>query len=326
MISTSDNPVLTVIVPVYNTADYLVKCLDSIVNQSLKDIELVIVNDQSTDDSVDIIKKYVNRNSAIKFYSTETKSLAGGSRNLALQHATGKYIGFVDSDDWIDTNMYKKTIGLLEKSEADIAICGVMKEYESQFDVYYKYTYEFENVVDGPFAFELLARRFNQDISISPIVCNKVYRSAFLKQYQLSFLTNNYNEDDVFNYLCFIKANKVAITPNAYYHYYQRNNSITHSFSQKHIDDLLDAFKVIKGYLDRNGLFEVHKKHYYSYFEKCAGFVLNLLITKEQNIEIQNNYLQSLLLKSKSFLYIPDYFEYCGAQRIRNFFNPAPIK
>jgi len=326
MISYSDNPILTVIVPVYNTATYLVKCLDSIVNQSLKDIELLIINDQSTDGSEAIIHQYTAKNKAIKSFCTATKTLAGGSRNLGIHHAKGKYVGFVDSDDWIDTNMYEKAIGLLEKSMADIAICGVIKEYESPFDAYYKYTYNVENIIEGRFAFELLTRRFNQDISISPIACNKVYKLSFLRQYKLFFLPNNYNEDDLFNYQCFIKANKVAITPNTFYHYYQRNNSITHSFSKKHIEDLMEAFLVMKEYMERDNLFEPYKNHFYSYFEKCASFVLNLLILKEQNIEIQNKYLQYFLSKSQSFLYTPDYLEYCGAQRLRNLFNPLPIK
>lgn len=326
MIMHSDNPILSVIVPVYNTECYLVKCLDSLVNQSLKDIELLIVNDQSTDDSEIIIQQYAKKYKAIKCFSTVTKSLAGGSRNIGLQHANGKYVGFVDSDDWIDTNMYDKIVGLLEKTESEIAVCGVMKEYESPFDVYYKYTYEIENVIEGSFALELLTRRFNQDLSISPIVCNKVYRLSFLRQHKLSFLVNNYNEDDLFNYLCFVKASKVAITPNAYYHYYQRNNSITHSFSKKHIDDLLEAFTFIKDYLDRNNLFENHKNNYYAYFERCSAFVLNLLTLKEQNLEIQNQYLQYFMTKIQSFLCIPDYWKYCGAQRLRNFFNPSPIK
>jgi glycosyltransferase involved in cell wall biosynthesis len=326
MINFTDNPILTVIVPVYNTESYLSKCLDSIVNQSLKNIELLIVNDQSTDNSEIIIKEYAKKYNAIKCFSTSSRSLAGGSRNIGLHHAKGKYIGFVDSDDWIDSNMYEKIVELLERTKADIAVCGVMKEYESPFEAYYKYTYETENVIEGSFAFELLTRRFNQDISISPIACNKVYKSNFLRHHKLAFLKNNYNEDDLFNYLCLLYAEKVAITPNTYYHYYQRNNSITHSFSKKHIDDLFEAFAFIKKHIDDNNLFETHKNHYYAYFERCSAFVLNLMIFKEQEVKKQNKYFQYYLSKSQSFLLIPEYFEYCGAQRLRNFFNPLPIK
>ena len=326
MISSSANPLLSVIVPVYNTEDYLAKCLDSITNQSFKSMELLIVNDRSTDGSEAIIEYYKNKNTAIRTFCTDIKSLAGGARNIGLENAKGKYIGFVDSDDWVDTNMYEKIIALLERSNADIALSGVIKEYESPSDAYYKYTYNSENVIDASFAFDLLTRRFNQDISISPIACNKVYKRSFLKKHNLSFLPNNYNEDDLFNFQCFLKANKIAIAPNTYYHYYQRTNSITHSFSKKHIDDLLDVFAIIKEYLDTNKLFEQHKSHYFSYFEKCSGFVLNLMIIKEQNIEIQNKYLQYFLFKSQPLLWIPDYFEFCGAQKLRNFFNPPPIK
>jgi len=326
MIKDSDNPIISVIVPVYNTEFYLKKCLDSLVNQSLHNIEVLIIDDQSDDGSGKIIQEYRQRYKFMKAFSTSKRSLAGGSRNIGLLHARGKYIGFVDSDDWIDTNMYLKMVSLLEDSKADIAICGVMKEYGSPFDAYYKYDYHIENILDGNYAFQLLAHQFNQDLSISPIACNKVYNANFLKRNDFCFITNNYCEDDVFNYQCLSKANKVAITPNTFYHYYQRNNSITHSFSQKHIDDLVYAFEVIKEYLENDGLFETHKKHYYCYFEKCAAFVLNLLILKENNYEAQTKYLRHFFEKSKLVLNISDYLEHCGVQRLRNFFNPLPIK
>jgi glycosyltransferase involved in cell wall biosynthesis len=325
MIKESEAPIVTVIIPVYNTELYLNKCIDSVLNQSLQDVEVLIVNDQSTDNSENIIQEYALRYSAIKTFSTTKKSLAGGSRNIGLQHARGKYIGFVDSDDWIDTNMYLNIVTLLEKSDADIGICGVMKEYESPYDVYHKYNYQIENILEGKFAFQLLARQFNQDLSISPIACNKVYKSSFLKTHNFTFLSNNYNEDDVFNYLCFSKANKVAITPNTFYHYYQRTNSITHSFSQKHMDDLLEAFNEIRKYLEIDKLFKIHKRHYYAYFEKCSAFVFNLLVLNEQSVDAQNKYLQYFFLKSQSSLNISDYLEYCGALRLRNFLNPSPI-
>lgn len=326
MIKDSDAPMLSVIIPVYNTAPYLSKCIDSVLNQSLQDIEVLIINDQSTDGSEIIIQEYARRCHAVKIFSTAKKSLAGGARNIGIEHARGKYIGFVDSDDWIDTNMYSNMIALLEQSGADIGICGVMKEYESPYDVYYKYNYQIENILEGKYAFQLLARQFNQDLSISPIACNKVYKADFLARHHFSFLSDNYNEDDVFNYLCFSKADKVAVTPNTFYHYYQRNSSITHSFSQKHMDDLLDAFNEIKRYMEINDLFDTYKKHYYAYFEKCSGFVFNLLILNEQSMEIQNKYLRYFFKKSQCNLNVQDYLEYCGAQRLRNFFNPTPIK
>ena len=193
--------------------------------------------------------------------------------------------------------MYANMISLLEQSGADIGICGVMKRYASPYDAYYKYNYQIENILEGKFAFQLLARQFNQDLSIKSIACNKVYKSSFLATHNFLFLSNNYNEDDVFNYLCFSKADKVAITPNTFYHYYQRNSSITHSFSQKHMDDLLYAFDEIKMYMEINEIFETYKKHYYAYFEKCSGFVFNLLILNEQSVEVQNKYLQYFFSK-----------------------------
>ena len=319
-------PKLTVIVPVYNTDSYLVRCLDSILNQSLKEIEVIIVNDQSTDNSENIILQYLKKHGNTKYFTTNKRCSAGGARNIALNHAKGEYVGFVDSDDWIDSNMYLKLIDLMKKSGAEIGVCGVMKEYNHPFDSSYRYNYDFENIVDGPFALELLTRRRNQDIYISPIVCNKVYNLDFLRRYNLTFLEKSFNEDDVFNYFCFMRTNKVAIAPTIYYHYYQRDSSITHSFSKKHIDDLFGAFTVIKKHLEEQKLFQMQKNNYYAYFEKCFGFVLDLLIVKEPSTLAQDKYLR-YIFSHKNFQIIgAEFINYCGALRLRNFFHPPVIK
>ncbi len=326
MIRNSDQPILSVIVPVFNTEAYLQRCIDSIVNQSLQKIEILFVNDQSTDNSESIILANKELNKSIHYFKTETRSLAGGARNIGLAHARGKYIGFVDSDDWIDSNMFERAIWSLETSKADIAVCGVTKEYEASYDYYKKYVYEFENIIEGSFAFNILTGTINQDIAISPIACNKIYRSEFIRYHSFRFPVNNYNEDDVFNYLCFANVKQVAIISNAYYHYYQRENSITHSFSTKHIDDLFDAFEMVKSYLDKNGNFAAHRKNYFSFFERCAGFILNLLLTKEPDIKIQNQYLERFINRAKSVELVGDYLQYCGVKRLRFFINPVIIK
>ncbi|MCG3168384.1 MAG: hypothetical protein POELPBGB_04189 [Bacteroidia bacterium] len=315
-------PLISIIVPVFNTELYIERCLDSLINQSLKDIEIIVVDDMSTDNSGKIVQAYSEKYHFIKYFKMKSKGLAGGSRNLGLKNASGYYIGFVDSDDWIDTMMYEKMGITLEKSHADIAVCGVLREYESYYDTEFRYKYQFQNIIEGKAALELLCRSHNQDISISSIVCNKLYRVELLRNNDITFLSNSINEDEVFNFLCFLNAKKIAIIPDTYYHYYQRQNSITHEFSKRHIDDLLHGIRIIKLHLESTGLYELNRKNYYSFFEKSLSFVLSSLITHEQNSAIQNEYIKYLFKKSSDTIDLNEYLDYIGASRLRKFLLP----
>jgi glycosyltransferase involved in cell wall biosynthesis len=317
----SNIPIISIIIPVFDTEKYLARCLESVINQNIKNIEIIICNDMSTDHSEEIILEYVNQYDYIKYFKMKSKGLAGGTRNLGLENVSGKFIGFVDSDDWIDPTMFEEMINLCEKSNADIAVCGVITEYDDSSVM--RYQYKLENVIDGKIALELLTRQPNQDISISAIVCNKMYRTQFIKDHHYAFMMNNFNDDDVFNFLCFLNVDKVAIVPNTYYHYYQRQGSLMHHFSRKHIDDLIEGFSVIKRYLDSINCYESYKTIYYAYFEKTLASVLNVLMVMETDIAKQNEYINYLFAMSRDILISADYINYFGVQRIKRFLTPV---
>ena len=114
---------VSVIVPVYNAEKYLVKCLDSLCNQTLEDLEIVLVNDGSTDNSLAILNDYKTRYpEKIKIFSKENGG-QGMARNIAIQHATGKYLGFVDSDDYADVTMFEKMLNVAEQGDYDVVFC-----------------------------------------------------------------------------------------------------------------------------------------------------------------------------------------------------------
>jgi len=325
-IKTKCKPKVSIIIPVYNTEAYIDRCLISVLNQSYKEIEIIIVNDSSSDNSENVILKYVNKHNLIKYFKSSENNGAGGARNIALEIATGDYISFIDSDDWVDSNMIEKMIHLLEKHNGTIAVCGVTTEFTNPKDATCRYNYELENVIDGEFGFELLTRSINQDISISPIVCNKIYSSSFIKKHSLNFLTNSINEDDVFNFIAFFNAEKIVITPNTYYHYFQRQNSNTHQFSKKHIEDLINAFKIIKEYLIEKNGFQLYMNSYFSYFEKCLSYVIDMLMASEPSYRMQNEYIKYLFLISKDVLTTEDYLGYIGLRKIKNFLLPYNMK
>ena len=114
---------LSIIVPVFNVGCLVKRCIESLINQSYTNIEIIIVNDGSTDDSIKFIEPYLN-NPRIKYFTQTNKGL-GEARNVGIRNASGTLITFVDSDDWVDLDLYGIMINNMEKNEADIAICGV---------------------------------------------------------------------------------------------------------------------------------------------------------------------------------------------------------
>ena len=126
---------VSIIVPVYNVEKYIEKCLNSLVNQTLEDIEIILVNDGSTDKSQTIIEQYQKKYpDVIKAYSTKNGG-AAKARNYALEHVTGEYIGFVDSDDYISEEMYEKLYNQAKKENADIVCCNYYRvKMEKKFN------------------------------------------------------------------------------------------------------------------------------------------------------------------------------------------------
>ena len=122
---------VSVIVPVYNVEKYIRKCLDSLVNQTLENIEIIIVDDGSTDTSKDIIKEYMDKYKNIKYYQKENGGL-GDARNYGLQYATGKYIAFLDSDDYIRVRTYQLMYEKAEKEDSDIVECNFYWTYQNR--------------------------------------------------------------------------------------------------------------------------------------------------------------------------------------------------
>jgi glycosyltransferase involved in cell wall biosynthesis len=319
-------PYVSIIIPVFNSETYISRCLNSVLNQSIKEVEILIIDDISTDKSEQIILKYKKSNQCIKYIKLKEKCGAGGARNIGLKYAKGKYISFIDSDDWADSTMLEKMSYYLDKYKCEIALCGILTEFHDARSAQIRYSYDVENVIDSEFAIDLLTRRFNQDISISPLVGNKIYDKSFLKRNNLTFIPNCFNEDDAFNFLSFINAKKIVITPSTFYHYYQRDNSITHTFSKKHIKDLVVAFHFIKEYLLLHQIYETYRERYFSFFEKCLSFILTNLINLEPDYLVQNEYLKYLLRISRNILPINEYIDYLGVMRINNFILPYKIK
>lgn len=224
--------VLSIIVPIYNMSNYLDRCIKSLINQSYKNMEIILVNDGSTDNSIEICKHYARMYSNIKVYSKENTGL-GATRNYGIQFANGEYVGFVDSDDYVDCNMYEDLIYITKNNKCDIGICGYEEVYDNNFistdeDINLEYIIESNKM-------EIIKKYLL--LEIPTFAWNKIYRRDFLVEFGIKFSEGCYYEDINMVAKVIQYCNKVAITNNKYYKYFQRNNSIMHTYTEKHLED-----------------------------------------------------------------------------------------
>lgn len=219
---------VSVIVPVYNVEDYLEKCLDSLVNQTLRDIEIIIVNDGSMDNSEKIINKYTEKYKNVYGYKKENGGLSD-ARNYGLAYAKGEYISFVDSDDYIDEEMLKKMYTKAVEDKLDIVVCDSIEVYDTKYVIKKSNFHYSNNEVD------------NYIIS-PPMAWTRLYKKHLFDQ--LKFEKGIYYEDLHLMPSMAMYTNKIGFLEEGLYFYVQRNNSIMKQ--KQYSDKLLDIFKVLE--------------------------------------------------------------------------------
>ena len=228
----NSNPEISIIVPIYNVERYLDRCIKSILNQTFKDFELILVNDGSTDKSGVICDNYKNIDDRIVVIHKENEGLSS-ARNSGLDIAKGKYIGFVDSDDYIDKDMYHELYEALIKNNSDISICKFVRVYDDS-EIKFSNNDLLENNYSNIEALKELYKENSLDFIV---VWNKLYKSGLIKNNRYP-IGRKYEDEFIIHKLLY-KCNKVTYINKELYCYYQRKNSIINSkFSIKDIDRL----------------------------------------------------------------------------------------
>ncbi len=179
-----DNIAVSIIVPVYNAEKDLVKCLDSVVNQTLKDVEIILVDDGSTDGSSEICKCYAEKDDRIIYFKKENEGLAA-ARQDGMEKASGEYIGFVDSDDWLELNMYERMYSVAKEENADVVFCNAFLDENEKDKIHLEPgVYDRERIEK-----EILPRSLS---GISPKGTNSVIRWCnWLRLYKRSLIEEN---------------------------------------------------------------------------------------------------------------------------------------
>lgn len=254
-------PKVSIIVPIYNVEMYLSRCLDSLLAQTLNEIEIVTVNDGSSDSSLEVLKRYALKDSRIKVIDKRNGGVSS-ARNDGIKLATGEYIGFVDPDDWVDQEMYEVMHNNAKSEKADIVMCSYIREFESHsklknFNLPSKVIYEDENVKLN--IMRRLIGPLNEEIANPELldawgtVWSKLYRAEIIKEKRIRFIDLNKigtNEDTLFNIEAFYYAKSFLFLNAPYYHYWRANGtSVTSEYKPDLVNQWIYLFSYIEKFL-----------------------------------------------------------------------------
>lgn len=227
-------PLISVIIPIYNVEKYLRRCLDSVVGQTFKDMEILCVDDESTDGSLVILEEFAAKDSRIKIIQKENGGVSS-ARNAGMRVAKGEYIGFLDSDDWIDLDFYEKLYAAAKKYDADSA-CASIKRPHASGRVRDKVIFDKEELL------KTAVKKYRKhDIPRFCYVWNKIYRRSELERQGLIFKEGVLFEDIYFTIRFLYFSGSMVTVPGIIYHYWVNPNSITRTPNDKHQRDILAA-------------------------------------------------------------------------------------
>lgn len=242
-------PKVSVIVPVYNVEEYLERCLDSLVNQTLKDIEIIIVNDGSTDGSKEKIQEYINKYKNIVYLEKENGGLSS-ARNYGIPYAKGEYIGFVDSDDYVELTMYEKMYNKAIEEKSDMVECDFIWEYpnKKREDIGKIYSDKKEAIVEA-----------------RVVAWNKIIKKDIIEKTKITFPEGLRYEDIEFFYKIVPYLNKISFVKETLVHYVQRGSSIANTQNER-TGEIFKIWENVLNYYIENNIFNEYRSELeYSY-------------------------------------------------------------
>ena len=252
----STNNLVSIIIPVYNVEKYLNRCIDSVIKQSYKNIEILLIDDGSTDESGIILDKYKKNDARIKVFHKKNEGLSS-TRNYGLKKCSGEYVCFIDSDDFISKYMIETLLKNLLKTKSDISICGIKYFYDGD-----KIDDKCSNECIEYNREEALLKMIDYNSSVAPNAVNKLdNRNLF--SIDCLYPVGKLYEDMGVTAKLFSKCNKIVYTPDCYYYYVQRSDSITNeSFREKDLDHIYMS-KLLYNFIYEN--IKPLKNEYYVY-------------------------------------------------------------
>ncbi len=350
------NTAVSVIVPVYNAERYLIKCLDSIVNQTLKNIEIIIINDGSTDSSSEICKQYANKDTRIRYFYKENEGLAA-ARQDGIEKANGIYIGFIDSDDWIEADMFERMYNEASLHSADIVFCNCFVDEFEKNSIYLEPGIYDRNGIENDILPRTLAglssKGSNSVIRWSN--CLRIYRRSLILENNISFgRTFRRSQDLQLTFETTLVANKyVSICDEYLYHNRSADNSdsLSRGYTENYwklIRPLIDKlYEDVDGYHKQdlkkqmdlctfffgvNAIKNEYEKSTYPFFTKTKKIneVINDSVLQKSLNSIEssklNSYYSMIFKALKSQKTIGVFYHYCRFNFICKIYKPLARK
>lgn len=231
----TDTPVVSIIVPIYNSKKYLRECMDSVLKQTLKEIEVILVDDGSTDGSSELCDELARKDGRIKVIH-QPNGGAAAARNAGIDRASGKWLGFVDSDDYIAIDTYEKAVKLACEHNADIVQWELDNEFRN----------EIIHLNPGEYVLG------EQEVFDQSSLCNKLFRRDLIELYEIRLpLGRIIAEDQCFSFIAMAVATKIWNLPEKLYYYRANESSATHSLSEKAAYDQIKVVRTIENTLGR---------------------------------------------------------------------------
>lgn len=252
----------SIIVPVYNVEKYLPRCLDSVLDQEFDDYEIIAVDDESPDNSIDILNEYQKKTEKLKIIRQKNKGL-GGARNTGIKEAAGEYLIFLDSDDYISPKMLSSLNEYLKKEDLDILAFDCERVTESGQTI--------EKVSVKDYQDQYTSLNAKQYLLFEPTSCVKTYRRTLYTEHRIEFPEKLWYEDLATTLKLSAYATKIGYLKEVFYYYVQQPNSITHSTNTERMMEIITAYDSVIQFYKQNDKFE----EFYTELEwNCALHVL----------------------------------------------------
>ncbi|WP_267404411.1 MULTISPECIES: glycosyltransferase family 2 protein [unclassified Chryseobacterium] len=267
---------VSIIVPVYNVENYLAKCLDSLLNQTHQNIEILVVNDGSKDNSEQIIQEYAQKYpEKIKPFNKENGGLSD-ARNFGIDRATGDYLGFVDSDDYVTPTMFEEMVNLAEKHHSKMVICNIQKVDQNG-----NITQKLMQIPNMPEKIDL-NKNFSVFSDLSYFACNKLFKKELFREKR--FKKGAHFEDIQLIPQLLLECDVIAQTQNFHYQYLERTDSITKTHTERGLDILKAIEDVEIAFKDSQYSNKKSELKNFQIFEGVYSFLAYLAFVKDEEL------------------------------------------
>ena len=297
-------PKVSVIVPVYNVAEYVEGCLNSLIAQTEKDIEIICVDDGSTDSSGQIVEEMARKDKRIKVIHQKNGGLSA-ARNTGLDKATGEYVSFCDSDDYLHPEFFEKFVKVMNETKADI-VCGQLVPTHQKYPVAFEPLDEKKvrlTVIDNPL------ETFLKKSIIAMSVCMRLYRRTAIQK--LRFMEGIYFEDVPFTTILMNQVQRVVVTNYKIYYYYSNPHSIMRtSFNEEKVKSYIRLIRYLNEYMQKENPACREAVRCYV-LNQCFKMMVNKSVRKQKNIE-KRKALFDLIQSETKKLYRENIISYDG--------------